>query len=318
MVVPRERVQILADGSAQISGPVARGRHVRAEGEDFPAGALLIPAGHQLSPADLAAAAAGGHARLEVARRPAVAIIPTGDEIRPAGTPLKQGEITESNSLMLAARALEVGATPVVSEIQPDDPAAIEAEVRRWAGTAELVLVLSGSSAGRSDCTAAVICAVGRLIVHGVAVRPGHPALLGYAKSSPAPAGPADVITPVIGVPGYPLAAAVIFELFAAPLLASLQGVHPSGHDVRRAQLACDWNSDPAVEEWVPVSLTRDPADSGGVPVATPGGRGAGSLGRLTRAAAWWRVPAGEGQFTGGQAINVVPIAGPPAVREVQ
>src|SRR5206468_5517462 len=82
-VVERERVRFDADGSARITGPAPRGLNVRARGEDFQAGQLLIPAGHRLRPADLAAAAAAGHAALEVARRPVAAIIPTGDEIRP-------------------------------------------------------------------------------------------------------------------------------------------------------------------------------------------------------------------------------------------
>ncbi|MGH3181229.1 MAG: hypothetical protein ACRDOE_04875, partial [Streptosporangiaceae bacterium] len=85
-VVERERVQLSADGSARITGPAPRGLHVRARGEDFQAGELLISAGHRLRPADLAAVAEAGHAMLEVARQPVAAIIPTGDEIRPIGS----------------------------------------------------------------------------------------------------------------------------------------------------------------------------------------------------------------------------------------
>src|SRR6516164_11667950 len=107
------------------STPVIRGRHVRASGEDFRAGQLLIPAGHRLRPADLGAAAAGGYAALAVVRQPVVAIIPTGDEIRPVGSVLEPGEFTDTNSLMLAARASQVGALPAVTDVQPDDPDAL-------------------------------------------------------------------------------------------------------------------------------------------------------------------------------------------------
>lgn len=111
-VIERERVEIRADGSALITGPAARGRNVRVLGEDFPAGAKLIPAGRRLRPGDLAVAAAAGHATLEVARLPLVAIIPTGDEIRRGGAPLRPGDVTDSNSVMLAARAVQAELAP--------------------------------------------------------------------------------------------------------------------------------------------------------------------------------------------------------------
>src|SRR5215470_1868362 len=302
-VVERERVQLVADGSAQITGPAPHGLNVRAMGEDFPAGELLIPAGHRLRPADLAAAAAAGRTTLQVARRPVAAIIPTGDEIRPVGSALGPGDVTDSNSLLLATRARETGARPLVSDVQPDDPDAITAEIRRAARAAGIVLVIAGSSAGRSDHTAAVLARAGGLSVKGVAVRPGHPALLGYTHPGP---------VPVIGIPGYPLAAAVIFELFAVPLLAALQGRPPADRLRQRALLTCDWTSSPDVEDWVPVSLAPASAgESDTYPVvATPGGRGAGSISRLRRAHAWWPIPIGQGKFARGELIDVQPMPG--------
>jgi len=306
-VVERERVQLGADGSAQIAGPAPHGLNVRATGEDFPAGELLIPVGHRLRPADLAAAVAAGHDTLEVARRPVVAIIPTGDEIRPVGSPLGPGDVTDSNSLLLAARAGEAGARPLVSDVQPDDPDAITAEILHAALAADLVLVIAGSSAGRSDHTAAVVRRAGGLAVRGVAVRPGHPVLLGFAQPDRARAGRGTTAVPVIGIPGYPLAAAVIFELFAVPLLAALQGRQPPDRLWQRAQLACDWASSPDVEDWVPVSLAPVPAgEQAGHPVvATPGRRGAGSISRLMRAHGWWPIPIGQGKFARGELIDV-------------
>jgi putative molybdopterin biosynthesis protein len=141
---------------------------------------------------------------------------------------LGPGDVTDSNSLLLASRAGETGARPLVSDVQPDDPDALTAEIRRAALAADLVLVIAGSSAGRSDHTAAVVARAGGLAVRGVAVRPGHPVLLGYAQPDRARAGQGAMAVPVIGMPGYPLAAAVIFELFAVPLLAALQGRPPA------------------------------------------------------------------------------------------
>ena len=170
-VVEHERVRFGNDGSAQITGPAPRGRNVRASGEDF-AAELLIPAGHRLRGADLAAAATAGHATLEVARRPVVADHPDRDEIRPVGSALGPGDVTDSNSLLLASQATEAGAWPVVSDVQPDDPDAIAAEIRRAALAADIVLVIAGSSAGRSDHTAAVVARTGGLAVRGAAIRP--------------------------------------------------------------------------------------------------------------------------------------------------
>jgi putative molybdopterin biosynthesis protein len=298
---------------------VTRGHNVRSVGEDFAAGELLIPAGRRLRPADLSAAAAAGHVALRVARRPVVAIMPTGDEIRSVGSVLGPGEFTETNSLLLAARASQAGAVPVVTDVQPDDPDILAAAAREASLNADLVLVVAGSSRGRGDYTAAVLSQVGGLAVHGVAVRPGHPVLLGYVKPGrsgpPLPAGAnasrSGGAVPAIGVPGYPLAAAVIFELFAAPLLAKLQGSLVPDRLPLHARLSCDWSSPPDVEDWVLVSLNlagEMAGQSGGGLVATPvKGRGAGAISRLVRADAWWRIPIGQGQFAASTSIQVQP-----------
>ncbi len=311
-VVERERVELRAEGGALVSGTVSRGRNVRPVGEDFKAGHLLVPAGHRLRPADLGAAAAAGYAALAVTRRPVVAIIPTGDEIRPVGSVLEPGEFTDSNSVMLAAFVARSGAVPVVTDVQPDDPDVLAAAAREAASRADLVLVLAGSSRGRDDYTATVLAQVGGVAIHGVAVRPGHPVLLGYVKTGqsgycpPGSAGRSAGTVPAIGVPGYPLAAAVISELFAAPILATLQGRQGADRALAPARLGGDWSSPADVEEWVPVSLDAAPDR---VPVAVPSeGRGAGSISRLVRAHAWWPIPTGQGHFTKGDRIEVLPI----------
>jgi putative molybdopterin biosynthesis protein len=275
---------------------------VRADG-------LIVPAGHRLRPADLATAAAAGHTTLDVARRPLVAIIPTGDEIRPVGAALGPGDLIDTNSLMLALLARDIGARATVSDVQPDDPGTITAELRRTAATAGLILLIAGSSAGRSDYAATAIAEAGGLAVRGVAVRPGHPALLGHARR-----GEAGPPVPVIGIPGYPLSAALIFKLFGLPLLAALQGGQPPEPACQRGQLACDWASSPEDENWVLVTLAPAGEHPGGTMIATPAGRGAGSITRLMRAHAWWRIPIGQARFNRGEFIDVQPIPGAPRV----
>jgi putative molybdopterin biosynthesis protein len=299
---------------------VPRGKNVRARGEDFAAGEVLVPAGRRLRPGDLAAAAAGGQPAVLVARQPVVAIIPTGDEIRPQGSRTRPGEILDTNSLMLAARCRQLSAVPLLSEIQPDDPDALAAEIRRCAPVADLVLVIAGSSRGRGDHAAAVLAQVGGIAVTGVAIRPGHPALLGHAKHPGHTARSAAVgqagIAPVIGLPGYPLATTVIFELFAVPLLAVLQGVRPAVSPAMLATLDRDWSSPSGIEDWVLVTLAPAPAaDSpilAGLPVATPGRRGAGSISQLARADAWWPIPADQTAFTAGTPVEVLPLSDAP------
>src|SRR5690606_24449367 len=113
------------------------------------------------------------------------------------------------------------------SEILPDDPATIAAAVSDAATRADLVLVCAGSSAGRDDHTAGVVERLGTLAVHGVAVRPGHPVVLGAVDR-----------TPVVGVPGYPVSAALTFDIFAAPLLGTLEGAAVEEPPRARARLA--------------------------------------------------------------------------------
>jgi putative molybdopterin biosynthesis protein len=125
--------------------------------------------------------------------------------------------ILDTNSLMLVAQAEAIGATAWRGEIVRDEPDAIAAAVRDAAARADLVIVVAGSSAGRDDHTAAVVERLGALAVHGVAVRPGHPVVLGTVDA-----------TPVLGAPGYPVSASLTFDIFAAPLLAALEGATPA------------------------------------------------------------------------------------------
>ena len=291
-VVMREDVH--TDGDAvELLAAAAPYQHVRSIGEDVSATELLLPAGHRLRPVDVAAAGAAGATELVVRRRPVVTVIPTGDEIRPVGSKLGEGELPDTNSMMLAAQAEAAGCEAHRFEVTPDIPDEIAAAVRAAAARSDLVIVIAGSSAGRDDHTAAVVAEVGTLAVHGVAVRPGHPVVLGVVHEAET-----DQATPVLGAPGYPVSASLTFDIFAAPLLARLEGAPPPESPVATARLARKLASTMGMDDWVRVRLGR----VGGELVATPLPRGAGVLTSLVRADGLLVVPAElEGHHAGEQ-----------------
>src|SRR5512139_1436405 len=189
-VIPIENVESLdEDGnittairdpaSIRIRASVAPWSHVRPLGEDIVATQLVLPAGHILKPVDLGAIAASGHQEIKVARKPKVAILPTGTELVPIGSKLKAGDILEYNSLVLAAQVKAMGAEPTRYPITKDDFELICERVQEAAQDHDLVLLNAGSSAGAEDFSSRVVQKLGTLLVHGVAVRPGHPVILG-------------------------------------------------------------------------------------------------------------------------------------------
>jgi putative molybdopterin biosynthesis protein len=290
-VVMREHLRRRPDGTVALRAPARAGQHVRQVGESVLAGEVLVPAGRVLRPADLAAAAAGGLRTLSVRRRPVVTVVPTGDEVRPLGPPLRPGELYDTNSIMLAATLRELGCHVRVTAIQPDDPALIAAAVRDADG--DLVLVLAGSSAGRDDHTAQVIRSLGSVVVQGVAVRPAHPVILGVVDG-----------TPVIGVPGYPVSAALAVELFAVPLLADMQQRRSTPGRPVTARLRVDVASRPDQEEYVLLAVAEDGS-------AQPLGRGAGAQSSLARADAVLRIDAGCAGHEAGAEVDVFLMDGP-------
>ena len=276
--------------AAEIMAAVAPYQHVRSIGEDVSAGELLLPEGHRLRPVDIAAAAAAGATEVVVHRRPRVAVIPTGDEIVPVGSDPVHGEILDTNSMMLVAQAREAGCEAWATAIEPDDVERIGAAICAAASEADLVIVVAGSSAGRDDYTARVIGDLGVLAVHGVAVRPGHPVVLGVVDA-----------TPVVGCPGYPVSAALTFEIFAAPLLARLEGVAPAQRATVSARLARKLPSVVGMDDWVRVRL----GSVRGEVVASPLPRGAGVLTSLVRADGLLPVPAGVEGHHAGDRVSV-------------
>jgi putative molybdopterin biosynthesis protein len=287
-VVMREHVR-LELGAATIEAPAAAGAHVRPAGEDVAAGELLFAPGHRLRAVDLAAAAAAGVTELTVRRPATVAILPTGDELRPAGTRLADGEIADTNSLMLDGQAREAGCETLRWPILPDDPDTLAAALRAAADQADLVILVAGTSAGRKDHAPDVLRRCGLILVRGVAMRPGHPVVLGVVDG-----------TPVMACPGYPVSAALAFDELALPLLASIDRAAAARRPTAPAQLAAGVRSKRGAVERVRVRFgTVD-----GRPVAVPLRRGASVLTSLARADGLLAIPPEYETVRAGTAVR--------------
>src|SRR5215207_544437 len=215
--------------SIRIRASVPPWSHVRPLGEDIVATQLVLPEGHRLRPADLGAIAAAGHQEVDVARKPRVAILPTGSELVPIGSPLKAGDILEYNSLVMAAQIKSMGGEPTRYPITKDNFDLICEQVQRAAQVHDLVLLNAGSSAGAEDFSAKVVEKLGQLLVHGVAVRPGHPVILGMVNRHSKDLTPeTSRLIPIVGVPGYPVSAALTVDIFVEPLRAQWLGRRPN------------------------------------------------------------------------------------------
>ena len=287
--------------------------HVRPMGEDMVATQLVLPAGHTLRPVDLGAIAGCGHSTVHVARKPKIAIIPTGTELVTIGESVTSGDIIEYNSMVMAAQILGWGGEATRYPITPDVFAEIVAQVAVAAQDHDLILLNAGSSAGSEDFSASVVEALGELLVHGVAVRPGHPVILGVIVRSEAtqgshaiaeeivsPASRNDIV-PIIGVPGYPVSAALTGEIFVEPLLAKWLGRRPAEPIEIEATLTRKMVSPAGDDDYVRVAVGK----VGSRTLAAPLSRGSGVITSLVRADGIVVVPSGSQGMPAGEDVTV-------------
>ena len=294
-VVPIEAVEIVGDREAATSILLRAAIHpwsnVRAMGEDMIATEMILPAGHQLRPVDLGAAAGSGHDRLVVRMKPRVAVIPTGSELVLPGTIPEPGQIIEYNSLVLAAQLENWGAAPTRLPVVRDNLEEIRTAVSKAAGEFDLILLNAGSSAGSEDHSAAVVESLGELLVHGVAIRPGHPVILGIINGK----------VPIIGVPGYPASAALTGEIFVRPLIRRWLGLPKFDQQQIEAVLTRKVHSSLGDDEYLRVSVGM----VGDRTVAAPLSRGAGVITSLVRADGIVEIPAGIQGYAAGTNVQV-------------
>lgn len=294
-VVMAEHVHEAEPGLVQVEAAVPPWAHVRVAGEDIIEGQLLLPAGHRLRPFDLGGLLAAGVTRVSVRRRPRVAVIPTGDELVPPGETPKPGELIEFNSVVLSACVALWGGEPIAWPIVEDRLEAIEAAVREALERADVVLVNAGSSAGREDYTSTIVQRLGELFVHGVAIFPGKPTVMGVCRAA------SGAVKPVLGIPGYPVSAAIALQEFVRPLMAHLEGTLPAEEEAAEAVLSRKSASHLGMEEFLRVKL----GEVGGRMVALPAKRGASVISSLIESDGVVRVPPNSEGIEAGERVRV-------------
>ena len=294
-VVPIEQVEPRPNGRVALRAAVAPFEHVRAIGEDVVAGEVVVPALRRLGPADLAACAAAGVERIDVIARPRVALITTGDELVDVATAAPPpGAILDSNAVLLRACVRTYGGEVVDASRVRDDERSLTEAVGHAMSLADVVIVNAGSSAGRDDYTARVFARFGEVVVHGVAIRPGHPLVLAVARTESGRA------IPLLGIPGYPVSAAICADLFLRPLLERFG--HRDAADAREVEVELTRKlfSPLGEDEYVRAVAAR----VDGRLVATPLRRGAGVITSLSRANVLITVPRlSEGARAGARVV---------------
>jgi molybdopterin molybdotransferase len=249
-VVMVEHTQHAREGEVEILHSVAVGENVLQIGEDVQEGEIVLEAGARIRPAEIGGMMALGVTNVEVALKPKVGIISSGDEVVDPAADLSPGQVRDINSYTLQALVRQAGGEPVLYGIVPDTREVVEQVVRQAHSECDFVVVTAGSSASARDLTSLVIDDLGEpgVLVHGVNVRPGKPTILGVCDGSP-----------VVGLPGNPVSALVIARLFVVPLVETMLGLETSAlNPVVQAKLKVNLASQAGREDWVAVRLVEE------------------------------------------------------------
>lgn len=212
-VVMIEYTEDYGDGTIGIGKPAAPGQNMIFRGDDVFPGKIILNRGRVLSSQDIGALAAIGRVNVPVARKLTVGVISTGDELVPPEVRPGPGQVRDVNSPMLEALLTNWGVRVINYGIIIDDEAQLRAAVEKAIAECDAVLLSGGSSVGVKDAACRIIESMGQLLMHGIAMKPGKPTILGKAGSKP-----------LVGLPGHPVAAYFITKLFVLPLLGQLTG----------------------------------------------------------------------------------------------
>ena len=280
---------------AVTSVPRAEGAHIRRRGEDVRAGAEVSPAGNVVGPLQATAFAASGVDRVEVRRRPRVAVISTGSELAPSDGAFARGQIPESNAILLSASCRQAGAETVLVTTVTDDDAVFGAALAHAIDDlgADLVVTSGGVSAGAYEVVRSVLS--DRIAFVSVAMQPGEPQAFGHVGGAL-----------VFGLPGNPVSVAMSFEAFVRPALLALQGRTNVQRPTIRLPAATGWRSREGRRQFVPAVIDRADSAAWSVRPATPGGSGSHLAAGLAHAEAYAIVPEDVATVNAGDLVDVV------------
>lgn len=265
-------------------------QNIRPLGEDIVEGQLIIPSNHTVRPVDIGAMLAGGVNEIEVYKKPVIGIIPTGTEIVEPKTELKVGDIIEFNSRVFSSMILEWGGIPIRYNIVNDDYELIKKAVLKANEECDMVLINAGSSAGREDYTHEIIKELGTVDVHGIAIKPGKPAILGSIKGKP-----------IVGIPGFPVSAYFIMENICKKVIKGFLGIKAEEAKTINATLSRRVMSSLKYLEFVRVKLGY----VGDKIIATPLSRGAGTTMSLVNADGVLEIPQNSEGYEAGTKVNI-------------
>ena len=247
-----EYTEQIDDTTIEARRSISPWENVVREDEDLKAGEIILTKGHKLRPQDIGVLAGIGKTNIKIYRKPKIAIISTGNEIISAESELRIGQIRDINSYTLGACIEEAGGIPVYRGIIKDEVILLEQEIKKTIkeDKVEVVIISGGSSVGVRDVTLEVLNRLGKpgVLIHGVSVKPGKPTILAIADNRP-----------IFGLPGHPVSAMIIFDLFVRPLISWLQGGQYNYNSAKEieAELTCNMVSDSGREDYIRVFVNE-------------------------------------------------------------
>ncbi|MBN2734587.1 MAG: molybdopterin biosynthesis protein [Methanomicrobiaceae archaeon] len=274
---------------------VSKWNHIRPVGEDIGESEMILPSNHKIRANDIGALAGYGVRKIDV-KKLSAGIIPTGSELKKFGDPIEPGIVIDSNTLMAGAMLEEAGVLFNRYNIVRDEKESIKNAVEKAVFENDFVLISAGSSAGTKDFTVTVIEELGEVLVHGIGIKPGKPAIIGKIKGKP-----------VIGLPGYPLACLTIMREIVYPML-ELYGFRTPYRQNLSVELSTSLNSPIGTDEFVMMSVGK----VGDRFVGIPQSRGSGVQMSAVRANAILKIPKEKEGISAGTTVDVSLLVTPP------
>jgi molybdopterin molybdotransferase len=270
-----------------VKKPVAHGENVLFFNEDFSSGDVVCKRGRRLSPQDIGVLAAAGCIDVPVVRIPKIGILSTGDELVPVNVRPLPGHVRDVNSYVVASFVREQGCTPILYGIVQDDREALRSAISNATAECDAVLISGGSSKDDRDTVAAIIREKGEVLIHGIAISPGKPTIIGRWEN-----------VPVIGLPGHPASAFIVLIVIVRHLIAGMTGDRESGVRSVQATLGQNVSSSRGREDYVRVAVHDG--------IATPLFGKSGLLNTLVKSSGVVRIPAESEGLETGTLVEVI------------